>query len=125
MNIIPLNTGHTVRSTPPVMRQSQRRSYWPAVLAEARQVRGAWVRTVKTFGRSTAQQLASDLRNAHHREPKKFRVRGVLPGEVWDAQWGREGVDSPDTEYVVWIRLVSTSESRTRDVSKLIDDDIW
>lgn len=125
MNIIPIRERQTIPSTPPQALRPQRRSYWPSVLEEARLLQGQWVRTVKTFGRSTAQQLASDIRNSHRREPAKFRIRGVKPGEIWDAQWGRADVNAQDEECVVWIRLVSTTESRNNQVVKFTDEDIW
>lgn len=125
MNIIPITERQTVRSTPPVSQQAQKRSYWPRVFEEARECQGEWVRTVKTFGRATAQQLASDIRNAHQRDPKNFRIRGVAEGEIWDARWGRSSANAEEDDFVVWIRLVSTTESRAAMVTYLTDNDIW
>jgi hypothetical protein len=125
MKVIPLNERQTVRSSPPISEHTQKRSYWPGVFTEARECQGEWVRTVKTFGRATAQQLASDIRNAHQRDPKKFRIRGVEEGEIWDARWGRPSANADEDEFVVWIRLVSTTTSRAALFTYMTDHDIW
>lgn len=109
---------------PPSVQRPQRRSYWPTVFAEAREIQGEWVRVVKVFGKSTAQQLASDIRNAHRREADKFRVTGVVDGEIWDAQWGTVNGQEKG-RYSLWIRLVSTTESRQKLVTQMLEDDIW
>lgn len=124
MNIIPINERHTVRCAPPSAERQQRRSYWPTVFAEARAIQGEWVKVVKDFGKSTAQQLASDIRNAHRREPDKFRVTGVESGEVWDARWGA-ATSQASGRYSLWIRLVSTSKSRHEATMRMLDEDIW
>lgn len=95
----------TIPSTPPNARKRQRRAYWPGVFAEGRAVRGEWVRTAKCFNRSTAQQVASDIRNAHRRDMKKVRVSGFLPGDVWEARWDNDPSD-PDTDhFYIWLRF--------------------
>ncbi len=80
----------TFRSTPPDVRNTQRRSFWPAALAEARECPGEWVRIARWFSPSTAAQVASDIRNSHRREPDKMRVAGLLPGDRWDTRWGAD-----------------------------------
>lgn len=102
---------YTVRSNPPDTKRMQQRAYWPSVFAEARTLNGEWVRTVRTFGRSTARQIASDIRNAHRRSLEKFRLSGVESGEVWDARWGCVDAGSDESKYVLWIRLVSEGSS--------------
>jgi len=95
----------TIRSTPPNTRKPQRRSYWPAVFAEARECPGEWVRTVKPFNRATAQQVASDLRNAHQRDLSKMRFSGVLPGDRWETRWENDPTDSEPERYYIWLRF--------------------
>jgi hypothetical protein len=93
----------TIKSTPPTSRRRQRRSYWPTVFAEARECRGEWVRIERWFNRSTAAQVASDLRNAHHRSAKKMRFSGIEPGDMWQACWGADPTDTEPEHFYVWM----------------------
>lgn len=99
------NERYTIRSTPPNLRQMQRRAYWPAVFAEARECAGEWVRTEKWFNRSTASQVASDLRNCHRRAPAKMRVSGILPGDVWETRWENDPSDTDADHFYIWLRF--------------------
>jgi hypothetical protein len=110
----------TVRSTPPDRRKYQKRAYWPGVFAEARECPGVWVRTGKWFNRSTAAQVASDVRNAHTRDAGKMRVKGTLPGERWETRWDNDPAD-PDVEHLyIWLRLVPAPRPARRE---LVDSD--
>ena len=110
----------TVRSTPPNVRKYQKRSYWPGVFAEARECPGEWVRTGKWFNRSTAAQVASDVRNAHLREADKMRVKGALAGERWETRWDNEPSDPDSEHFYIWLRLAAPARVARRE---LVDSD--
>lgn len=95
----------TIRSAPPNVRTRQRRAFWPGVLAEARECPGEWVRTDKWFNRSTAAQVASDIRNAHHRDMKKVRISGLRSGDLWDTRWGNDPTDGDVDHFYIWLRF--------------------
>jgi hypothetical protein len=61
------------------------------------------VKVDRLYTQSTAAQLASDIVNADHREAATVRVRGIHPGERWDARWEPAGGNLPG-DFVVWIR---------------------
>lgn len=98
-------TTYTIKSDPPATKRRGKRSYWPEVLAEVRAAKGAWRMVAKPMTRSTAMQVASDLRNAHTRDPKKMRVRGSLPTDRWETQWAPSSDNLQ--EYFLWMRDVS------------------
>lgn len=89
---------------PPDTNNWQRRSFWVMALESARQY-PSWVRVHRLYTAKTASQIASDLRSAHRRQQDNVRVRGVLPGERWDARWGASP-DGPPGQYCIWVRLV-------------------
>ncbi|MGA0877627.1 MAG: hypothetical protein ACO3SP_00765 [Ilumatobacteraceae bacterium] len=82
----------------------QRRSFWVMALQSARQ-HPSWVRVHRLYTAKTASQIASDLRSAHRRQQNNVRVRGVLPGERWDARWGASP-DGPPDQFCIWVRLI-------------------
>lgn len=100
-------TRYTIKSNPPSSKRRGKRSYWPEVLAEVRAAKGAWRMVAKPMTRSTAMQVASDLRNAHRRDPEKMRLRGALPTDRWETQWAPASEGS--TEYFLWVRDVSST----------------
>lgn len=64
-----------------------------------------WVQVQRGYTRTSAAQISSDIVNAHRRLSSKMRVRGIEPGEVWDARW----VPSPfgmRGDFEIWIRRV-------------------
>lgn len=81
-----------------------RSSFWVKTLRTARP-RKTWFRVPRMYTEKTAQQIASDLRSAHHRDPKKLRVKGVLPGDRWDARWNASP-EGPDGQFSIWIRFL-------------------
>jgi len=81
-----------------------RSSFWVKSLRTARQ-RKTWFRVPRMYTEKTAQQIASDLRSAHHRDPKKLRVKGVLPSDRWDARWNASP-EGPEGQFSIWIRLL-------------------
>jgi hypothetical protein len=89
---------------PPDPNNWQRRSFWVMALESARQ-HATWVRVHRLYTAKTASQIASDLRSAHRRQQDNVRVRGVLPGERWDARWGASP-DGPSDQFCIWVRLV-------------------
>jgi hypothetical protein len=99
-------TKYTIASEPPTDRKWQARAFWPPVFEEARQYPSEWRRTQKCFTKGTAQQAASDLRNAHHRDVTKMRFRGINSGELWEAQWGNDPADPNATHFYLWVRYL-------------------
>jgi hypothetical protein len=93
----------TTKSTPPNPSRRHRRAYWPGVFREARECPGEWVRIEKWFTEATAQQMASDLRNAHRRE--KLRVSGFEPGDQWETCWGVDPSDPDPDHFYIWLRF--------------------
>jgi len=81
-----------------------RRSFWVKTLQDARR-RKTWVRVNRLYTEKTAAQVASDLRAAHHRDTKKLRVKGILPGDKWDTRWN-SSPEGPDGQYSIWIRFI-------------------
>jgi len=89
---------------PPDPNNWQRRSFWVRALESARK-HATWVRVHRLYTAKTASQIASDIRSAHRRQRDNVRVRGVLPGERWDARWGASP-DGPPDQFCIWVRLV-------------------
>jgi hypothetical protein len=81
-----------------------RRSFWVKTLQDARR-RKTWVRVNRLYTEKTAAQVASDLRAAHHRDSKKLRVKGILPGDRWDTRWN-SSPEGPEGQYSIWIRFI-------------------
>ena len=81
-----------------------RRSFWVKTLQDARR-RKTWVRVNRLYTEKTAAQVASDLRAAHHRDVKKLRVKGILPGDKWDTRWN-SSPEGPEGQYSIWIRYI-------------------
>ena len=86
----------------------QRRSFWVHALESARGKSG-WVRVHRFYTANTAAQIASDLRSAHRRPPTGIRVKGVLPGERWDARWG-VSPDGPTDQFAIWVRYLGRTD---------------
>ena len=81
-----------------------RRSFWVKELENARR-RKTWTRVNRLYTEKTAAQIASDLRSAHHRDPTKLRVKGVLPGDKWDTRWN-SSPEGPEGQYSIWVRFL-------------------
>lgn len=98
-----------VGSAPPsVDSRRGRRTVWPDRLEVGRANPGVWIRVTEPFSRTTAAQLASDLRNAHTRNPRTMRVRGVAAGERWETVWGPRDDATESGEFFIWFRLVAS-----------------
>ena len=99
----------TVDAGPPPQKQRRRFSMWEALFDECRKFEGEWRRTATPLSKSTAAQLASDIRNAYKREFVKSRLKGLGPDERWDAAWG-PGTDGKgnesDDEFYVWTKYM-------------------
>jgi hypothetical protein len=93
---------------PPEVNGWSRRSFWVKALEAARR-HDSWVRVHRLYTEKTASQIASDLRSAHRRTDDNVRVRGVLPGERWDARWGASP-DGPSGQYAIWVRYLGLIE---------------
>lgn len=87
-----------------------RTSFWVRTLQYARD-HGDWVRVPRYYTQNTAAQLVSDIINSVHRDPETIRVKGILPGERWEARWA-QAADGPRGDHVVWIRLVVDGRPR-------------
>jgi hypothetical protein len=97
--------GYTVASEPPVQ-QDQRRSRWADLFEECRKYPNEWRRVVDPMKKSTAAQIASDIRNAHTRDVKKSRLRGFEAGDMWDAKWGQDPSDKDPDAFYIWLRFL-------------------
>jgi hypothetical protein len=95
---------------PPEVNGWSRRSFWVKALEAARR-HDSWVRVHRLYTEKTASQIASDLRSAHRRTDDNVRVRGVLPGERWDARWGASP-DGPNGQYAIWVRYLGMNEAK-------------
>lgn len=87
---------------------SRRTSFWTRTFEAARRS-GAWVKVDRLYTQSTAAQLASDIVNANHRDAATVRVRGIEPGERWEARWEPAG-ENRAGDYVVWIRHLPAAD---------------
>lgn len=85
----------------------RRTSFWVRTFETAR-AHGDWLLVPRYYTQATAAQLTSDIINAAHRNPSTIRIRGILPGETWDARWVAAS-DGPSGDHVVWIRLAERS----------------
>jgi hypothetical protein len=99
----PRRARFTIASEPPQRRLHQKRGRWETLLDECRRAPGEWRRIIDPMRRSTAAQIASDIRNAHRREASKFRVRGLLPTDRFDAVWGSDPTDADPEHVYVWL----------------------
>lgn len=90
----------------PLSSKPPRNSFWARTFAHARSD-GGWIRVPRLYTRSSAQQIASDISNVHRRDPSKFRMRGILDGELWEARWEWHADGMPG-DFSVWIRLGDT-----------------
>ncbi|MFM8312358.1 MAG: hypothetical protein ACKOAZ_10730 [Ilumatobacteraceae bacterium] len=90
-------------ATPADDPQTPRNTFWARTFGEARRT-GDWTEVPRRYTRATAQQIASDISNAHRRKPANQRVRGIMAGEVWDARW--EPIDgNANGDHRVFVRL--------------------
>ena len=96
------DTLRAVPDDPPETGRRQRQSFWVVALREARQ-HDRWVRIQRLYTAATAAQIASDIRSAHTRDLDTLRVRGILPGERWEARWGTDD-KCPPGNYAIWVR---------------------
>lgn len=97
-------TEHTVPDDPPADSNWQRQSFWVLALREARR-HDRWVRIQRLYTASTAAQISSDIRSAHLRDLDTLRVRGILPGERWEARWGTDD-KCPPGNFAIWVRYL-------------------
>src|SRR3954468_16575019 len=97
---------YTIASIPPTRDPQTRPSSWTTVLEESRRHPGEWRRLAAPMKRSTASQVASDLRCAHRRDPDNMRVAGVLPGDRWETRWARDDADLDPTHFFIWLRFI-------------------
>lgn len=99
---------HAEKADRPTNRSSARSSFWIRTLDTARNHAG-WMLVPRYYTQATAAQITSDIVNAGHRDPSTVRVKGILPGERWEARWAAAS-DGPAGDHVVWIRLVQRAD---------------
>lgn len=99
----PSTLSHVVAEEPPTGGHWQRQSFWVLALADARE-QNKWVRVQRFYTAATAAQIASDIRSAHNRSLETLRVRGILPGEVWNARWAADE-KCPPGNFSIWIKF--------------------
>lgn len=97
---------YTIPSSPPVREETQKRSRWAELFEECRKAHGDWRRMLEPLTKATAAQIASDIRNAHTRDLDKSRLKGLLPGDLWEAAWGKDPSDPNPAHYYVWLRYI-------------------
>lgn len=102
-----------VESNPPRIRHTEcsRRRSWPARLSTARSKPSVWFRITDPLTRSSALQMASDLRNSHRRKLETLRMAGVIEGERWEAEYGNDPSDGDPSHFYVWFRLVAPASA--------------
>jgi hypothetical protein len=103
------NGEHAVPDEPPNNSHWQRQSFWVLALREARQ-QGRWVRIQRMYTASTAAQISSDIRSSHMRDLDTLRVRGIMPGERWEARWGTDD-KCPPGNFAIWVRYLGDGTS--------------
>jgi hypothetical protein len=86
-----------------------RQSFWTRTFDAAR-VSGEWHLVNRHYTPATAVQITSDICCAHTRDPGRHRMRGMLPGERWEARW-EPAEDGAPSDLVIWIRLAPHSEA--------------
>lgn len=102
----------TVAELPPDMQSSGRRSRWAELFEECRAHPDEWRRIREPLRKSTAAQIASDIRNAHHRNLEKSRLRGFQPGDHWEARWGTSPSDPDPENYYIWLKFLPKPAAR-------------
>lgn len=88
-SVMTMSDSQVTVEEPPEVNGWSRRSFWVKALEAARK-HNSWVRVHRLYTEKTASQIASDLRSVHRREANNVRVRGIMPGERWDARRGRK-----------------------------------
>lgn len=89
-----------------------RTTFWRRTLDHARRT-GDWVLVQRLYTHSTAAQLVSDISNAHRRAPRNLRIRGIDPGERWEAR-SEPAVGGAHDDHRVWIRCTPPTEGELR-----------
>lgn len=102
------NERYTLADTPPVAGEARRRSRWADMFQECREHQGEWRRIREPLKRSTAAQIASDIRNAEHRDLSKVRMKGFLEGDRWEAVWANAPDDPDKDNYYIWLRYLGS-----------------
>jgi hypothetical protein len=98
--------GHTVAEEPPSKTEIVRRSRWADLFEECRTNPGQWRRIKEPLKRSTAAQIASDIRNVHRRDFGKTRLRGFRPDDKWEAVWANSPDDANKDNFYIWLRFM-------------------
>lgn len=105
---------YTMPSAPPAPDTTQKRSRWADLFEECRDRPGEWRRMIDPMKRSTAAQIASDIRNVHRRDPGKSRLRGLLASDRWEATWGNDPAENDAEKFYIWLRYVGPQKRGRR-----------
>lgn len=103
-------TNYTISEPPPSKEEHRRRSRWADLFDECRSDPGQWRKIKEPLKRSTAAQIASDIRNVHRRDAMKTRLRGFQPKDKWEAVWANSPDDPEKDNFYIWLRYVGPSE---------------
>lgn len=95
----------TVPEEPPTFKRT-RQSRWAMLLEKCRAHPGEWRRIVAPLKRTTAAQMASDIRNVHDRDSSKSRLRGFKPGDRFEAVAGNSPDDSDPSNHYIWLGYI-------------------
>jgi hypothetical protein len=101
---------YTIPSEPPNKQDSQKRSRWARLFDECREHQGEWRRIIDPLRKTTAAQIASDIRNAHTRDLDKTRLRGFEEGDHWEAVWGHDPEDDNPDNFYIWLKFLGRTE---------------
>lgn len=97
---------YTIAEAPPTKKIQVRRSRWTDLFDECRNNPGEWRRIREPLKRSTAAQIASDIRNVHRREIEKTRLRGFHQDDKWEAVWANSPNDPNPENFYIWLRYL-------------------
>lgn len=105
---------YTIASAPPTPDSTHRRSRWADLFEECRNHPGEWRRMIEPMKRSTAAQIASDIRNSYRRDPDKSRLRGLLATDRWETTWGPDPSEDDPEKCFIWLRYIGPQKRGRR-----------
>lgn len=82
-------------------------SFWTRTLDAAR-LSQKWMVVPRSYSKSTARQIACDLRSVQRRA--SLDIAGVRPGDKWDAVWEAPEDSSENWNCVIAIKYLGSTE---------------